>query len=42
MFNYSTGFTQAIKDYESFLSKKYPQKAILKLVGDRYKLRGTE
>ncbi len=42
MFAYSEDFPNAVKDYESFLSKKYPQKAILKLVGDRYKLSGIE
>jgi hypothetical protein len=41
--DYNTNnFLEAVKDYESFLSKKYPQKAILKLVGDRYKLSGIE
>jgi hypothetical protein len=42
MFAYTKDFPQAIKDYETFLWKKYPQKIILKLVGDRYKLTGTE
>jgi hypothetical protein len=42
MFAYSKDFPQAIKDYETFLWKKYPQKTVLKLVGDRYKLTGTE
>jgi hypothetical protein len=42
MFDYSSDFPQAVKDYEVFIWKKYPQKAILKLVGDRYKLSGIE
>jgi hypothetical protein len=42
MFAYSEDFPNAVKDYESFLAKKYPQKTVLKLVGDRYKLTGTE
>lgn len=42
MFAYSEDFPNAVKDYESFLSKKYPQKAILKLVGNRFKLSGIE
>lgn len=42
MFSYSHDFPQAVKDYETFLWKKYPQKTVLKLVGDRYKLSGTE
>jgi hypothetical protein len=42
MYAYSENFIAAIRDYESFLSKKYSQKAILKLVGDRYKLSGIE
>ena len=35
-------FNNAIKDYFYLLEKKYPQKAILKLIGDRYLLSGTE
>jgi hypothetical protein len=42
MITYSEDFPNAVKDYESFLSKNYPQKTVLKLVGDRYKLTGTE
>jgi hypothetical protein len=42
MFAYSDDFPNAVRDYESFLSKKYPQKTILKMVGDRYKLTGAE
>jgi hypothetical protein len=42
MFAYTQDFPQAVRDYESFLRNKYPQKAILKLVGDRYKLSGIE
>lgn len=38
----STDFNRAIFDYFSLLQKKYPQKAILKLVGDRYKLSRDE
>lgn len=35
-------FKSAYNDYLELLTKKYPQKTILKLVGDRYKLSGTE
>lgn len=42
MLENSKKFTDAVNDYEAFLTKDYPQKAILKLVGDRYKLSGTE
>lgn len=35
-------FFKAITDYFWLMEKKYPQKAILKLIGDRYKLTGTE
>jgi hypothetical protein len=35
-------FQQAATDYLQLLEKGYPQKTILKLVGDRYKLSGTE
>ncbi len=42
MFSYSDDFPNAVNDYETFLSKNYPQKPILKLVGDRYKLSGIE
>lgn len=38
----SEGFEYAVRDYYDMLNKKYPQKAILKLVGDRYKLSRTE
>ena len=38
----TANFQKAVKDYIYFLEKKYPQKSILKLVGDRYKLAGTE
>jgi len=39
---FSSRFHIAVSDYHSFLQKKYPQKAILKLVGDRYKLSRAE
>lgn len=39
---FSSGFHIAVSDYYSFLQKKYPQKVVLKLVGDRYKLSRTE
>jgi hypothetical protein len=42
MFDYSDDFPDAIRDYKIFLSKNYPQQSVLKLVGDRYKLSGTE
>ncbi|MFC2100709.1 DUF434 domain-containing protein [Bacteroidota bacterium] len=35
-------FISAAKDYLFLLEKNYPQKAILKLVGDRYALSGVE
>lgn len=37
-----TEFIDAINDYYFLLNKKYPQKAIIKLIGDRYKLSGVE
>ena len=39
---FSSEFDLAAADYYSFLQKKYPQKAVLKLVGDRYGLNRTE
>jgi hypothetical protein len=42
MQSYSEELSQAIRDYETFLWKKYPQKTVLKMVGDRYKLSATE
>ncbi len=42
MKNLSENFQEAIKDYVFLLEKNYPQKGILKLVGDRYKLSGIE
>jgi len=39
---FSDDFAIAIKDYFDLLNKKYPQKAILGLVGSRYKLSRTE
>lgn len=39
---FSSDFSKAVVDYFILLQKKYPQKAILKLVGDRYKLTGVE
>jgi len=38
----SKDFNSAIKIYKSLLEKGFPQKAILKLVGDRYRLSSTE
>ncbi len=38
----STDFSSAIFDYYSLLQKKYPQKSILKIVGDRYRLSRDE
>jgi hypothetical protein len=42
MFTCSEAFAEAIKDYKLFLSKKYSQKALLKLVCDRYRLSVAE
>lgn len=42
MFILSDNLLSGIEDYYLLLSKKYPQKTILKLVGDRYKLSRTE
>ncbi len=39
---FTTEFKSAFNDYLNLLTKKYPQKSILKLVGDRYKLSGEE
>ena len=33
---------QAIADYALFVERRYPVKGVLKLVGDRYRLSGTE
>ena len=38
----SKHFTDAVNDYRYLLEKAYPQKSILKLVGDKYQLTGTE
>ena len=38
----SIDFNEAASDYYSFHQKGYPQKTILKLVGDRYKLSRSE
>ena len=35
-------FKYAIRDYLYLLEKNYPQKGIIKLIGDRYALSGTE
>jgi hypothetical protein len=35
-------FLEAAKDYIYFLDRHYPQKALIKLIGDRYQLSGTE
>jgi hypothetical protein len=37
-----SGFKEAIEDYRYFLDKDYPQKALLKLVGDKYRLSKQE
>ena len=42
MKSFSKNFLIAVKDYIFLLENKYPQKNILKLVGDRYKLNRTE
>ncbi len=42
MKNFSRDFKPALKDYLYLLENNYPQKVILKLVGDRYKLSGIE
>jgi hypothetical protein len=38
----SNEFNDAARDYLYLLEKGYPQKAIIKLIGDRYSLSGTE
>ena len=38
----SNEFDDAAHDYLYLLEKSYPQKAIIKLIGDRYSLSGTE
>ncbi len=40
--NFSKDFQTAVNDYLLLLNKQYPQKAILKLIGDRYALNSTE
>ena len=35
-------FVSAIHDYQYFLNRGYPQKSILKIVGDKYRLSGKE
>jgi hypothetical protein len=42
MVQFTSDFNTAFNDYCDFLAKGYPQKGILKLVGDRYKLSGAE
>ena len=42
MFAISENFTAAATDYLYLLERRYPQKAALKLVGDRFQLFGTE
>jgi hypothetical protein len=37
-----SGFKDAIEDYKYLLDKDYPQKALLKLVGDKYRLSKQE
>jgi hypothetical protein len=38
----SKDFINATKDYFYFVEKDYPQKATIKLIGDRYRLNGLE
>ncbi len=38
----SQAFALAITDYQYLLNRSYPQKSILKIVGDKYKLSGKE
>ena len=38
----SSDFKQAVNDYLLFLEKSYPQKALLKIIGDRYKLNKSQ
>ncbi len=38
----SKQFKQAIRDYRYLLNREYPQKATIKLVGDKYQLTGAE
>lgn len=38
----SENFRSAIHDYRFLLERNYPQKGIIKLIGDRYSLSGTE
>jgi hypothetical protein len=40
--NIKQNFIDAVNDYHYLINKKFPQKAILKLVGDRYKLSSVE
>ncbi len=35
-------FNKAVKDYLYLLENQYPQKAVLKIIGDRYALNGTQ
>ncbi len=42
MFSLSRNFEKAVADYLYLLEKGYPQKSILKIVGDRYQLVSTE
>ena len=37
-----SAFQEAIEDYRYLLNKDYPQKALLKLIGDRYRLSRVE
>jgi hypothetical protein len=39
---FSRAFVNAVRDYSLFVSRGYPTKGVLKLVGDRYRLSGTE
>lgn len=42
MKNLSDDFRAAANDYLFLLNRSYPQKALIKLIGDRYRLSGTE
>jgi len=39
---FSEHFTTALEDYVFLLERRYPQKTILKMIGDRYALSGIE
>jgi hypothetical protein len=39
---FRTEFADAVRDYSLFVSRGYPTRGVLKLVGDRYRLSGAE